>query len=230
MRDVRVLAQPAAEAADVLVRHAAAGGHVALTGGSTPGEAYRRAARADADWSGATLWFGDDRCVAPDDERSNFRMARETLLDAIEGPAPAVERILGERGPEAGAEDYEARLRGVFGAGMPELDLVLLGLGPDGHCASLFPGRPELEVVDRLAVGVPEAGLEPFVPRVTLTLPVINAAREVVFLVTGEGKARAAARAFGGEATPDVPASLVDPASGSLTILVDPPAAAGLRA
>lgn len=227
--DVRVLPDPAAAAADLLARHATAGGHVALTGGSTPGTAYERAAAMDLDWSGATLWFGDERCVEPDDERSNYGMAKRTLLDRIAGAPPRVERMLGERGPDPGADDYEARLRSVFGAGVPSLDLLLLGLGSDGHCASLFPGRPELDVTDRLAVGVPEAGLEPFVPRVTLTLPVLDAAREVVFLVTGAGKAEAAARAFGGTPDPDTPASLVAPASGSLTVLIDAAAAERLE-
>ena len=228
--DVRVLPDPASEAAALLVRHVAAGGHVALTGGSTPGAAYERAAAMDADWSGATLWFGDERCVPPDDERSNYGMAKRTLLDRLTGPPPRVERIAGELGPGAGTADYESRLHETFGAGMPRLDLVLLGLGSDGHCASLFPGRPELDVTDRAVVGVPEAGLEPFVPRVTLTLPALNTAREVAFLVTGAGKAEAVARAFGGTPDPDTPASLVAPASGSLTVLIDPAAAERLEA
>jgi 6-phosphogluconolactonase len=117
----------------------------------------------------------------------------------------------------------------VFGAGMPELDLVLLGLGPDGHCASLFPGQPTLEERERLVVGVEQAGMEPLVPRVSLTLPVINAARHVVFLVTGEDKAEAVARAFEGDPGAHTPASLVQPASGTLTVLVDAAAASGLR-
>jgi 6-phosphogluconolactonase len=226
--DVRVVEDPSAAAAELLAAHAAGGAHIALTGGSTPAAAYERAAAMDVDWGGATLWFGDERCVGPDDERSNYRMAKEALLDRIDGPAPGVQRIAGELGPDPGAADYESRLREVFGEGMPSLDLVLLGLGSDGHCASLFPGRPEVEEAERLVVGVPEAGLEPFVPRVTLTLPVIDAGREVVFLVAGAGKADAVARAFGGGPDPSVPASLVEPASGSLTVLLDPEAAANL--
>ncbi|MDX6672430.1 MAG: 6-phosphogluconolactonase [Solirubrobacteraceae bacterium] len=223
--DIRVLEDPAGEAAALLVRHASAGSHIALTGGSTPADAYARAAAADADWSSATLWFGDERCVAPDDQRSNYLMAKRALLDRLPGDPPAVERILGELGPDAGADDYAERLGAAFGGGPVVLDLILLGLGSDGHCASLFPGRPEVGVTDRVAVGVPEAGLEPFVPRVTLTLPTINAGREVVFLVTGAGKAEAAARAWGGTPDPDTPASLVAPASGTLTVLIDPAAA-----
>jgi 6-phosphogluconolactonase len=227
--EVRVLDDPAEAAADLLARHAAAGHHIALTGGSTPRAAYERAAAADLDWSGATLWFGDERCVPPDDELSNYAMAKAALLDRIPGPPPTVERVACERGPDRGADDYEARLRETFGAGTPSLDLVLLGLGPDGHCASLFPGKPEVEEAERLVVGVPEAGLEPFVPRVSFTLPLIDAAREIAFLVVGAGKADAVARAFGGAGDPATPASLVAPASGSLTVLVDPAAAERLE-
>jgi 6-phosphogluconolactonase len=225
--NLEVLNDPAAALADRLVAAAERGGHIALTGGSTPREAYARAAAAGADWSRAVLWFGDERCVGPDDDRSNYRMARETLLDGIDVRA---ERILGELGPEEGAADYERRLAGAVeagGDGMPVLDLVLLGLGPDGHCASLFPSRPEVGVRDRAVVGVPEAGLEPFVPRVSMTLPTLNAAREVWFVVTGAGKADAAERAFGGDPREDTPASLVRPPR--LTVLMDPPAASRLR-
>lgn len=227
MTDLRVTDDPAAAAAELLAGHVRAGAHIALTGGSTPRDAYARLAATDGlDWSAPTLWFGDERCVAPDDERSNFRMAREALLDRVGARA---ERIRGELGADDGAADYESRLRTAFGEDFPALDLILLGLGSDGHCASLFPGRPELEVTDRAVVGVPEAGLEPFVPRVSLTLAAINAGREVVFLVTGAGKAEAAARAFGGTPDPDTPASLVAPESGALTVLLDPPAAERLE-
>jgi 6-phosphogluconolactonase len=228
--DIRVLDDPSAEAAELLARHAAAGHHLALTGGSTPRDAYHRAAGMDVDWSRATLWWGDERCVPPDDERSNYGMARAALLEGIVGDPPAVHRIRGELGPAPAAADYEAVLRETFGDGTPSLDLMLLGLGSDGHLASMFPGQPALEERDRLVVGVEEAGLEPFVPRVTLTLPVINAAREVVFLVAGEGKAEAVARAFSGTPDQAIPASLVSPASGSLTVLLDPPAASRLAA
>ena len=139
--------------------------------------------------------------------------------------APDVRRIPGELGPDAGAAAYERELRAAFGEGIPRFDLVLLGLGPDGHCASLFPGDPALEERERLAVGVARAGLAPWVPRVTLTLPVLNAARQVLFLVTGADKAAAAARAFAGEPDRRTPASLVAPADGTLTVLTDRAAA-----
>jgi 6-phosphogluconolactonase len=227
--EVRVFDDPAEAASDLLGRHVATGGHIALTGGSTPRPAYERAAAMDVDWSAATLWFGDERCVPPDDERSNYAMAKAALLDRIPDPGPAVHRIAGELGPDRGADDYEAQLREALGEGSPSLDLVLLGLGSDGHCASLFPGKPEVGETQRLVVGVPEAGLEPFVPRVSFTLRLIDAAREVVFLVTGAGKAEAVARAFGGAPDPATPASLVAPTSGSLTVLLDPAAAALLE-
>lgn len=224
-----VLEDPAGECARRLAAAAAAGSHIALTGGSTPRVAYEQAAALDADWSGATLWFGDERCVPPDDERSNYGMAAAALIDRLPRPGPSVQRMRGENGPHAGADDYERELRTTLGEEAPRLDLVLLGLGSDGHVASLFPNAPALEAQGRLVVGVEEAGLEPYVPRITLTLPVINAARSVVFLVTGEGKAEAARRAFGrGEGTPEVPASLVRPHSGELTLLLDEAAAAGL--
>ena len=139
-------------------------------------------------------------------------------------------RIPGELGPDAGAAAYERELRAAFGEAIPRFDLLLLGLGPDGHCASLFPGDPALEERERLAVGVARAGLAPWVPRVTLTLPVLNAARQVVFLVTGADKAAAVARAFAGGPDPRTPASLVAPADGTLTVLTDRSAARGCPA
>jgi 6-phosphogluconolactonase len=135
----------------------------------------------------------------------------------------------GERGPHVGADDYERELRETLGEQLPRLDFILLGLGSDAHAASIFPGKPALQEHDRPVVGVEEAGLEPFVPRISLTLPVLNAGREVVFLVAGEDKADAVARAFGGEPSPDVPASLVRPENGTLTLLLDEAAAGRLR-
>jgi 6-phosphogluconolactonase len=227
--EVVVLDDPAGEAAERLVAAAGAGGHVALAGGSTPRAAYERAADAGADWSGATLWYGDERCVAPDDPRSNHAMVREALLERLAGPAPRVVRMEGERGAEEAAARYEVALREALGD-RPRLDLVLLGLGADGHCASLFPGKPAVDERERLAVGVPEAGLEPWVPRVTLTFPVLNDAREVVVLVSGESKADAVAGAFGPAPDPALPAALVRPDPGRLTLLLDPAAGARLEA
>jgi 6-phosphogluconolactonase len=228
MTDTLILDDPAPAAAERLVAAASAGAHIALAGGSTPRAAYEKAAAMGADWSRATLWFGDDRCVPPDHEHSNFAMVRAALLERLEGEPPTVKRIEGELGPHEGACAYERELRGAFGNGTPALDLVLLGLGPDAHTASLFPGDAALEERDRLALGVETPGMAPLVSRVTLTLPVVNAARGVVFLVSGEDKADAVARAFGGPPGPDAPASLVGPDAGSLTLLLDPAAAAKL--
>ena len=231
MTETRVVPDPATECAKLLADAVASGGHIALTGGGTPRACYRQLAGMDLDWSGVTAWFGDERCVPPDHEDSNYRMAAEALLNSLPSESdggPAVHRIPGERGPNAGAEDYERELRETLGEEMPRLDLVLLGLGPDAHVASLFPGQHTLRVQDRLAVGVEEAGFAPYVPRVSLTLPVINNARSVVFLIAGEEKSDAVARAFGGGPSEDAPASLVRPQSGDLTILLDPAAASRL--
>jgi 6-phosphogluconolactonase len=217
---------PAARAVERLASAVARGGHLVLTGGSTPRVTYERLAEEDLDWSRVALWFTDERCVPPDHEQSNYRMVKEALLDRIEGET--VHRINGERGPEEGAAAYEDELRAEFGQGVPGLDLMLLGIGPDAHICSLFPNHPGLGERERLAVGVETPGMAPLVSRVTLTLPVVNAAREVVFLVAGEDKAEAVARAFSGTEDPAAPASLVRPQSGAATLIVDPAAAAGL--
>jgi len=230
--EIEVLEDPARACAAMLLSAVLHGGDVVLTGGSTPRRAYQELAaalrRAGGSGLGATtLWFSDERCVPPDDERSNFRLVKQTLLDPLaDMAAPTVMRIHGELGPHRGAEAYERDLRA---AGEPEFDLVLLGLGPDGHCASLFPDQPTLAERARLVVGVEQAGLEPFVPRVSLTLSALAGARQTVFLVTGESKAEAVAAAFAPDATPDphVPASMLVPLLGDLKVLLDP--AAGSR-
>jgi 6-phosphogluconolactonase len=204
-----------------MVEAAQAGGHIVLTGGSSPGRAYEMAAAAGADWSGATIWFGDERCVAPDDDRSNFKLAETTLLSGLSSQ-PTVHRMEGERGPEEGASAYEAVVQEALGD-TPAWDLLLLGLGPDSHCASLFPNRPEKDVTDRLVVGVPEAGLEPWVPRISLTLPALDAAKRVVFIVTGESKRDAVQRAFV-DRDPTTASGRLAPA-GELLVLLDRAAA-----
>jgi 6-phosphogluconolactonase len=221
--DLRVLEDPAEAVADLLVEVAGDGGHVVLTGGSSPKLAYELAAARGADWSRATVWFGDERCVPPDHPLSNFGMAEAALLARLEAP-PDVVRMEGELGPDAGAGAYEAAVRERLGS-EPRWDLLLLGLGPDAHIASLFPSKPEKDVTDRLVVGVPEAGMEPQVPRISLTLPAINAARRVAFLVTGAGKRQAVQRAFGDQPDPTSPAAHVRPPAGELTVFLDPAAA-----
>jgi 6-phosphogluconolactonase len=199
---------------------AGAHGHVTLTGGSTPRAAYERVAELRPDWSGVHVWFSDERCVAPDHEHSNFRMADQALLSKVEGAT--VHRMRGELGPEDGAAAYQNELA-EFG---PEaVDLTLLGLGPDAHIASLFPGDDALGERERRVVGVPTPGMAPLVPRITLTLPVVNSSAQIVFLVTGEDKAEAVARVFNGPPDPRAPGSLVE---GPVVALLDPAAAARL--
>jgi 6-phosphogluconolactonase len=227
--EIEILEEPARACAAMLLGAAADGGHVVLTGGSTPRKAYQElvdAVRAVAlDLTGTTFWFGDERAVPPDDDRSNFLMAKQSLFEPLgEGNQPQVKRMKGELGFADAADDYE---RALQEAGAPRFDLVLLGLGPDGHIASMFPQQPSLEERDRLVVGVPEAGFEPFVPRVTMTLPALVNSDSVVFLVSGSGKADAVAKAFGPDAKPDhrVPGSLMAPLAEQVTVLLDPPAA-----
>lgn len=219
---------PAAAVAERLAGAALRGEHIVLTGGETPRRAYEHAAVLEPDWSRATLWWGDERCVSPEDERSNFRMARQALLDRLSAVPERTHRIVGELGSQAGARRYEQELHEAFGEGPPRFDLLLLGLGPDGHCASLFPNAPALDERERTVVGVESAGLPPFVARVSLTLTALNAAREVVFLVAGEDKARAVREAFAAEPDRAVPASLVRPAEGEPTVVLDASAAAEL--
>lgn len=220
---------PAEVVAGMLVDAASAGGDVVLTGGSTPKLAYEIAARSGADWSGATVWFSDERCVPPESGLSNFRMTNEALLGRLDrGVRPTVIRMEGELGPGAGSASYEASVRERLG-GSPRWDLLLLGLGSDAHVASLFPGKPELEERSRLVTGVELAGMEPQVPRISLTLPALNSARMTVFLVTGADKAQAVRRAFGDAPDPSSPAAFVRPGAGELLVVLDPAAAKELE-
>jgi 6-phosphogluconolactonase len=193
---------------------------VTLTGGSTPRAAYERVATLRPDWSGVDVWFTDERCVSPDHEHSNFRMADQALITKAEGAT--VHRMRGELGPHDGAAAYEDELAEF---GPEQLDLILLGLGPDAHICSLFPGAEALGERERRVVGVDTPGMAPLVPRITLTLPVVNSSRQIVFLVTGEDKAEAVERVFRGPPDPRAPGSLVD---GPVVALLDPAAAARL--
>jgi 6-phosphogluconolactonase len=201
---------------------------VVLAGGSTPKATYEILARDYADridWSNVHFFFGDERSVPPDHEDSNYRMAREALLDHV--PAGSVHRMQGELPPDEAAEAYEQELRDFFGSEeLPRFDLILLGTGGDGHTASLFPETAALEVHDRWVVANPVLKLE--TTRITLTVPVINAARAVYFLVAGEGKAGPVAEIL--EGTPDprqYPATLIQPQGGPKWML-DRPAASEL--
>jgi 6-phosphogluconolactonase len=233
-RALRIVADPAAAAAERIAAVVHHGGEIALAGGSTPRRAYERLADMELDWNGVGLWLGDERCVPADHEHSNFRMVEAALVSRIPDEAypGAWYRPRGELGPDRAAQLYDEELRAAFGGSeeVPRFDLILLGIGPDAHTASLFPADAALGERDRWAVGVETPGMAPLVPRVTLTLPVLEAAREVVFLISGADKAEAVARAFGDAPDPSAPASLVRPAGGSLTVLLDAPAAARLAA
>lgn len=185
---------------------------VALAGGSTPKVTYEILAREyggpeDLDWSKVHAFFGDERSVPPDHEDSNYRMAREALLSHV--PVGSVHRMRGEMEPREAAVLYEKELEEFFG-GPPVLDLVLLGIGEDGHTASLFPDTPALDARDRWAVENPVEKLN--TTRLTLTVPAVDAARKVAFLVAGEGKAEALEEILEGDANPHkYPAKLVRP-------------------
>jgi 6-phosphogluconolactonase len=227
MSAVEITIVPSAEeaaraVAERLVAQARTGGSIVLTGGSTPRRAYEIAAELEPDWSHAELWWGDERCVPPDDENSNYGMAKAALLDRLEQQPDAVHRMQGELGRDEGAREYKHELAdvGLF-------DLVLLGLGPDGHIASLFPNFPTLDVTGRDVLGS-EAGHEPFVDRISLTLPRLCATHELLFLVAGEDKADAVSRALAGPPSPATPGSLARSAEGTTRAVVDRAAAARL--
>lgn len=182
---------------------------VALAGGSTPKRMYQLLDAA-LPWSRIHLWFGDERCVPPEHTDSNYQMVRETLLDRIAIPAANVHRMKGEDEPAVAARAYEAELARELGAA-PVLDLALLGMGPDGHTASLFPGTQAVGERARRCVENWVEAKQSW--RITLTLPVFGAARRVMFVVAGADKREMLARVW---AKPDaaLPASLVGAASG----------------
>lgn len=204
----------------------AARGHfsLALSGGSTPKALYQLLAtpawKERFDWEKCDIFFGDDRAVSPDDALSNYKMAREALLDAV--PA-RVHRLEGERSDlEAAALDYEAKLRALGGP----LDVILLGLGDDGHTASLFPHSPQLNEHEKWVTATPVASLQPHVRRLTLTFDAINAGRHVWFLVTGEGKAERFKEVLQGPRDVErLPAQGVAPDPGELLWFLDEAAA-----
>lgn len=203
----------------------------ALSGGATPIPFFRRlaeqAANSGIDWEKVHLFWADERCVPPDHPESNFRLAREHLLARLPAQEAVVHRIAGELPPQEAARACEADLARSFpGPGIPRFDLIWLGVGSDGHTASLFPGIDQAGVARRTAVAVNIAG--PKHPRVTLTLPVINNARHVVFLVTGAAKADIVAEILHGKDRNRYPAALVAPPEGMLTWLLDREAAGGL--
>lgn len=224
----------AAAVADLARRVAQAEGRftLVLAGGGTPRPLYRRLAAAHRDevpWPRVHVFWGDERYVPADHPESNVRMARETLLDHVPIPAKNVHPFpTGFSDPEEAAATYERSLRAFFEGALPRFDLVLLGLGADGHVASLFPGSRALE--ERARLVVPVRGPKPPPLRLTLTLPALNAAARVHFIVTGGAKADALERAIAGPRDPlAFPAHAVQPSGGAVTWWADREAAARIQ-
>jgi 6-phosphogluconolactonase len=203
---------------------------VALSGGNTPRAVYSLLGRPHTPplpWDKIHIFFGDERCVPPDHPDSNFRMVHETLLSQIPIPAANVHRVRAELDPQSAAKDYEEQIRAEFGlknGERPRFDLVPLGLGDDGHTASLFPGTAALSETARLAVANWVEKLKSF--RITLTYPVLNHAAEVLFLVSGSGKADILKNVLRDSGSAQYPAQLIRPENGRLLWLVDHDAAA----
>ena|SRR5579871_1073857 len=225
--DADALAQRAAER--ITARFRAARGRIAfcLTGGSSPERLYELLAgkpyRGSLPWDRIHIFLGDDRYVPYDDPLSNFGMARRLLLDHVPLPPGNIHPI--PTGAGNVAEDalrYQTELRGFYGAQQldpkrPLFDVVLMGVGDDGHTASLFPGRSELDETQRWVVGVPQAGMAPLVPRITLTFPALASTRDMLFLVNGRGKREIVARILSGA---DLPAARAR-SQGDLVWLLD---------
>jgi 6-phosphogluconolactonase len=203
---------------------------VAISGGSTPQAAYSRLAGGESrvtseEWRKFHVLWGDERCVPPDDLRSNYRMAKEALLDRVPIPARQIHRIRGEDDPEKAASEYEREIRALLDG--RSLDLVLLGLGEDGHTASLFPGQPAVWETSRWVMAVPAPDGKLW--RVTLTPVILNSARNVTFIVSGASKAARLQQVIEGPFTPDLlPAQAIHPTNGRLTWMVDEAAAGQL--
>ncbi len=198
--------------------------HLALSGGTTPGATYELLAGEAAALGEVELWFADERCVPPEDEQSNYLLAERTLIAPAGLPPERVHRMAGELGPERGAAAYAEELTARLGGEgtLPVLDLIVLGIGPDGHVASLFPGAPTLDAGEEaIALGVSDSPKPP-PERITLSLAVLRAARGCLLLATGASKADAV-NAMLGEPTRHVPASLL--ARERLTVIVDDAAA-----
>jgi len=194
---------------------------IALSGGSTPKDVYAALAqKPEINWSAVRLYWGDERMVPPDHADSNYRMTKEALLDHIAIPEENIFRIKGELPPEKAAEDYERKLAQSFNSNPPVFDLILLGLGEDGHTASLFPDTEILNERRRTAAAVFVPKLDTW--RVSLTFPVLNQAKEVLFLVAGESKADMVKQILEDPKSDfSRPASMVSPVDGKLTWFLD---------
>jgi 6-phosphogluconolactonase len=188
--------------------------HLGLSGGNTPRPVFQELSRRRDAWGEWIFSFGDERCVPPDSDQSNYRMAKEALFDGAPIPPENILRVRGEADPAVAAQEYEDELKKRSGGhGFYRHDLLLLGMGEDGHTASLFPGTDALKVTDRWVVAnyVPKFNTY----RVTLTYPIINAARHVCFLVNSIGKDAMLAEVFGGKSS--YPCAAVRPSEGNLT-------------
>ncbi len=207
---------------------------VALSGGATPRGLFARLAtepfRSRVDWGRVRVFWGDERCAPPDHPDSNYRLAQELLLSRVPVPAESIYRMRGEAvDQDLAAAEYAGELQTAFGlkrGERPRFDLILLGMGADGHTASLFPHSPALREVTRLAVAVYVEAVKGY--RLTLTLPVLNNAARIFFLVSGSDKAGRLRTVLTGKPSPDAPASLVRPERGTLHWIVDRAAATGL--
>jgi 6-phosphogluconolactonase len=202
---------------------------VALSGGTAPKEMYALYAADEfasrIPWEGVHLFWGDDRCVPPLHPRSNFAMAWEAFIRRVPIPEANVHRMMGELPPADGARRYREELERVFGPGVPRLDVVHLGIGPDGHTCSLFPFDPLL--LERELTVAPAINRELGEPRITFTLPVVNAARRVEMFVVGAGKAQVVAKVLRGPLDPfRLPAQNVRPVDGEMVWIMDQAAAA----
>jgi len=200
----------------------------ALSGGSTPGGLYRLLAEepysVQVPWDAVHLFWGDERCVPPDDPGSNYHLAEEILLSRVPIPPENVHRVLGELEPASAARDYEQEIQDFFCGPHARFDLILLGLGEDGHTASLFPGSPALAETERLVAATTAVYQDRPAQRVTLTLPALNSARQALFLVAGSAKAGIVQSVLEG-ADERLPARRVQPVAGGLTWLLDAQAA-----
>jgi 6-phosphogluconolactonase len=234
-RDVAELSRKAAEQFVALARQAiAARGRfaVALSGGSTPKALYSLLATAafsaQLDWRQIHLFFGDERCVAPDHAESNYRMVKEALLDQIAIAGDNVHRMAGELAPEVAAAAYAAQLTGFFNLpenNLPRFDLIFLGLGEDGHTASLFPDSSALTDTDRWVTATYVAKLKSH--RLTFTFPAINNAAQISFLIAGQSKTAVVKAIVTGQNS-DAPAARIKPSHGKLTWFVTEDAAGDL--
>ncbi len=207
---------------------------IALSGGSTPRKLYSLLGsepyRSQIDWALVEIFWSDERCVPPDSEDSNYRMARETLLSNIPIAAKQVHRMPADQPDrDVASQAYTLEMQGTFGTdGIPRFDLIQLGMGPEGHTASLFPHQPSLHEQQRLVM--PVITPKPPPPRLTFTPPLLNAARHILFLVTGADKSDAVHAVLEGEYNPDeYPAQIVRPKDGEVTWMLDTAAAEKLR-